>query len=55
MRYSLGFGGRYVSPIGPVVIDIGFNPEPILEKEEPWVQLHLPSEICNFSFYCLRR
>jgi outer membrane protein insertion porin family len=40
LRYSMGFGGRYVSPIGPMAFDIGFNPEPILDKEEPWVQLH---------------
>ena len=40
LRYSMGFGGRYVSPIGPLAFDIGFNPEPIREKEEPWIQLH---------------
>ena len=41
VRYSLGLGLRQGTPIGPAAIEIGFNPSPQAEREEPGFQMHL--------------
>ena len=41
MRYAIGVGARYKLPIGPVRLDLGFNPDP--KGKESWGAV-------NFSF-----
>lgn len=41
VRYSVGFGIRQNTPIGPAALELGFNPEPLSAREEPSYQLHL--------------
>jgi len=41
MRYALGIGLRYKLPIGPIRLDVGFNPDP--KQDESWGAV-------NFSF-----
>jgi outer membrane protein insertion porin family len=41
VRYSVGFGIRQGTPIGPAALDIGFNPDPILDRDEASFVLHL--------------
>jgi outer membrane protein assembly factor BamA len=41
MRYAIGVGLRYKLPVGPVRLDVGFNPDP--KKNEEWGAV-------NFSF-----
>jgi outer membrane protein assembly complex protein YaeT len=41
MRYALGVGLRYKLPIGPIRLDVGFNPDP--KQNESWGAV-------NFSF-----
>ncbi|MHA3774256.1 outer membrane protein assembly factor BamA [Verrucomicrobiota bacterium sgz303538] len=38
MRFALGVGLRYKLPIGPVRLDVGFNPAP--RKHETWGAVH---------------
>ena len=40
LRYGVGFGLRFASPVGPVAIDIGFNPSPIPLRNEDWFEFH---------------
>lgn len=41
VRYSVGFGLRQNTPIGPAALEIGFNPSPLVAREEQSYQLHL--------------
>jgi outer membrane protein assembly complex protein YaeT len=40
-RYSVGFGIRQNTPIGPAALEIGFNPDPLVSRDEAGYQLHL--------------
>lgn len=40
-RTSFGAGFRIATPIGPASFDVGFNPSPLPEREEPWILPHL--------------
>ncbi|HYO53499.1 MAG TPA: BamA/TamA family outer membrane protein [Archangium sp.] len=40
MRYSTGVGARYVTPVGPLAFDVGFNLDPDETLNEPLVQFH---------------
>lgn len=40
-RVGTGLGFRYATPIGPLMLDLGINPDPIEERDEPWIRLHL--------------
>jgi outer membrane protein insertion porin family len=41
IRTSFGAGLRIATPIGPASFDVGFNPNPLSEREEPFVLPHL--------------
>lgn len=41
VRPTLGFGGRVVTPVGPLAIDVGFNPAVREALNEPIVAVHL--------------
>jgi outer membrane protein insertion porin family len=41
IRTSFGTGLRIATPIGPASFDVGFNPNPLSEREEPWILPHL--------------
>jgi outer membrane protein assembly complex protein YaeT len=34
MRHAVGFGLRYMLPIGPLRLDVGFNPDPKAEEDD---------------------
>ena len=36
LRYSVGLGLRYSTVIGPIALDLGVNPSPMLERGETW-------------------
>ena len=40
LRYSTGVGGRYVTPVGPLSLDVGVNLDPDETLNEPAWQLH---------------
>jgi len=40
VRPTLGFGGRVVTPVGPLAIDVGFNPAVRQALNEPIVAVH---------------
>jgi outer membrane protein assembly factor BamA len=40
-RTSFGTGLRIATPIGPASFDVGFNPNPLPEREETWILPHL--------------
>ncbi|HYO60210.1 POTRA domain-containing protein [Archangium sp.] len=40
LRYSTGVGARYVTPVGPLAFDVGFNLDPDETLNEPLVQFH---------------
>lgn len=39
LRWSVGLGLRRATVIGPIQVDVGFNPAPL--RDEPWAQLHV--------------
>jgi outer membrane protein assembly factor BamA len=41
LRWSVGIGVRRATVIGPVQVDVGFNPVPIPGREESLAQLHV--------------
>ena len=41
LRWSVGLGVRRTTAIGPVEIDVGFNPARIPERDEELVRLHV--------------
>lgn len=41
LRYSLGVGLRRATAVGPVQVDLGFNPARIEARGEDWVRLHV--------------
>lgn len=41
LRFSAGLGIRRVTPIGPIAVDLGFNPVPLLQRDESWARLHV--------------
>ena len=36
LRYCFGVGFRYSTVIGPIALDLGINPSPMVERGEPW-------------------
>ncbi len=40
-RYSVGVGLRRSTPVGPVQLDLGFNPHRIEVRGEDWAQVHV--------------
>lgn len=40
LRYAAGTGLRYVTPVGPLALDLGFNLDPDRQLNEPVWQLH---------------
>lgn len=41
LRYSLGVGLRRATAVGPIQVDVGFNPARIPERGETWARLHV--------------
>ncbi|MSP54854.1 MAG: outer membrane protein assembly factor [Myxococcales bacterium] len=41
LRYSLGIGLRRATPVGPLQIDLAFNPSWISERDEVWIKPHV--------------
>ena len=41
LRYALGVGLRRATAVGPVQVDLGFNPARIEARGEDWVRLHV--------------
>lgn len=41
LRYSLGVGLRRATAVGPIQVDVGFNPARIAERDETWARLHV--------------
>lgn len=41
LRYSLGIGLRRATPVGPLQVDLGFNPSWISERGEVWIKPHV--------------
>jgi outer membrane protein assembly complex protein YaeT len=41
VRIGIGTGLRVATPIGPASFDVGFNPYPLDERDEPFVLVHL--------------
>ena len=41
LRWSVGVGIRRATVIGPIQVDVGFNPAPLAEREEDLVRLHV--------------
>lgn len=40
LRYGVGVGIRRVTPIGPLQLDLGFNPSPLAYRDEELVRVH---------------
>ena len=40
LRMGTGVGLRYATPVGAMAIDLGINPNPRAQYEEPWWQVH---------------
>ncbi len=40
LRYTAGVGLRYVTPVGPLAFDMGFNLDPDETFNEPSTQFH---------------
>ncbi|MFY0580332.1 POTRA domain-containing protein [Cystobacter fuscus] len=40
LRYTVGAGFRYVTPVGPLAFDVGINLDPDEVLNEPWGQIH---------------
>lgn len=36
-RYSVGVGLRYSTVIGPIALDLGVNPSPMIDRGEVWI------------------
>ena len=36
-RYCIGLGLRYSTVIGPIALDLGINPSPMLDRGEAWI------------------
>jgi outer membrane translocation and assembly module TamA len=41
LRWSVGVGVRRATVIGPIQVDVGFNPAPLVHRDEQLVRLHV--------------